>query len=231
MEKHKKYKSKFKKVIHWPIDNKANSIVGQEIQQVNFTSIIPKDALLILPKNSGLAEYRSKLEELPNQKMVVRGEDVPFFVESLSKKGVKCFGVTGEDLFKEYKFKEPFGSVTKINTVPWVDEAALFGKPALCLLGPQGKSLNNLDTFGAKPIIAISSKYKSIANNYLGKLEQKGFSFEKIYLTGAIETAAKLGIVDLAIDIVSSGRSAKEAGLRVYDRIMESNIVIVGVRE
>ena len=179
--------------------------------------------------------------------MVVRGEDVAFFVESLSKKGVKCFGITGEDLFREYKFKQPFGSVVKIDTIPWVDENALFGKPTLCLLGPQGKGLNMLDqvpkgtgpvllekyldTFGPKPIIAISSKYKSIANNYLGKLEQKGFTFEKIFLTGSIETAAKLGIADLVIDIVSSGRSAKEAGLRVYDRIMESDVVLVGVRE
>jgi ATP phosphoribosyltransferase len=183
-----------------------------------------------LPKNSGLEEYKSKLEELPNQKMIVRGEDVAFFVEAISKKGVKCIGLTGEDLFKEYKFKEPLGGVTQLQKIPWVEEGAMFGKPTLCLLGPQGKSLTMLDKSKANSI-AISSKYKSIANNYLGKLEQKGFSFEKIFLTGSVETAAKMGIADLVIDIVSSGRSAKEAGLRVYDRIMESDLVLVGVRE
>jgi len=57
---------------------------------------IPEDALLILPKNSGLEKYREAFEETPNKRVVVRAEDIPFIVESLSKKGVSCIGLTGE---------------------------------------------------------------------------------------------------------------------------------------
>ncbi|MFA6065355.1 MAG: hypothetical protein WC746_05925 [archaeon] len=163
--------------------------------------------------------------------MIVRGEDVAFFVECISKKGTKCVGLTGEDLFCEYQLKNPSCETVAIQTIPWVQEGAMFGKPTLCLLGPIGGELNNLDKNSVKQTVAISSKYKSIANKYLAKLEKKGVSFDKIFLTGSVETAAKVGIATFVIDIVSSGRSAREAGLMVYDKLMESNVVLVGVRE
>jgi ATP phosphoribosyltransferase len=207
-----------------------------------------EDKTIILPKNSGLEDFRKQVGSLPNQKIIVRGEDVAFFVDKMCKKGTNCVGLTGQDLLKEYKLKNPLSSVQEIKNLGWKDKESIFGKPALCLLGPQGKELKKLDqakqsfagpanskvcldtSFGNLKV-AINSKYRAIADNYLGKLVQKGYSFEKYYLTGATEQAATTGIVDLVIDIVSSGASAREAGLRVYDRIIESDAILVGVRE
>ena len=168
---------------------------------------------------------------MPNEQIIVRGEDVPLFVDKLQAKGISCIGLTGQDLLKEYKLKNPLSGVCEVKNLGWKNKESMFGKPTLCLLGPIGKELKNLDILGAKPKIAINSKYRAIAENYLGKLSQKGFSFEKIFLSGAVETAAKMGLVDLVIDIVCSGSSAREAGLRVYDRIIESDAILVGVRE
>jgi ATP phosphoribosyltransferase len=204
-----------------PINTQTDLINSEVLELVG-------NKTLVLPKNSGLSEYYKLLEDLPSPKLVVRGEDVPFFIDKLSSKGVRCVGLTGQDLLKEYKLKNPFASIKEIKNLGWSDTSAIFGKPTLCLLGPVGKELKNLDMFGAKPKIVINSKYKSIAENYLGKLIQKGYSFEKIYLSGATETAFELGVTDLVIDIVVSGSSARKVGLRVYDRIFESEAILVG---
>lgn len=162
--------------------------------------------------------------------MIVRAEDVPTFVEEMLKNGKKCVGLTGEDLYKEYKLKNVISSVGLIEKIPWTDQTAIFSKPSLCLLGPIGKKLKNLDTFNSKPKVAINSKYKYLSEKFLKEQEQKGFFFEKVYLNGCTEEAYKMGLCDLVIDIVYSGKSAREAGLGVYDRIMESDIVLVGER-
>jgi ATP phosphoribosyltransferase len=180
-----------------------------------------------LPKNSGLSEYAKILGELPNKKIVVRGEDVPLFVDKMLSKGVGCIGLTGQDLLREYKLKNPLSDVCEIKNLGWKDSGAIYGKPTLCLLGPMGKELKNLDTSYPKPRIAINSKYKSIADNFLGK---KGLLCEKMLLSGATETAYANGIADMVIDIVSSGASAREAGLRVYERIIDSDAILVGER-
>ncbi|MFA5125996.1 MAG: ATP phosphoribosyltransferase [archaeon] len=195
------------------------------------TLALLEDKIIILPKNSGLEEYRRVLETLPNDKVIVRGEDVPLFVDKMGAKGINCIGLTGQDLFREYKLKNSLSSISEIKNLGWKEKESLFGKPTLCLLGPIGKGLKNLDSFGVRPKIAINSKYKSIAKNYLGKLAQKGFLFEKVFLSGATEMAASAGIADLVVDIVCSGSSAREAGLRVYERIMESDAILIGVKK
>ena len=197
---------------------------------MSFVFIDPQtysEYTLVLPKNSGLENYRKQLEELPNTKITVRAEDVPLFVEKMLARGVKCVGLTGQDLLSEYRLKNPFSKVKQLKRIPWEDTLAMFGKPSLCLLGPANKRLNLLDkscTFR----VAVNSKYRATADKFLNELSQKGFSFEKIFLNGATEEAAKQGFADLVVDIVSSGKSAREAGLSVYERIIESDAALVG---
>lgn len=202
----------------------------------------------MLPKNSGLEAYCTELECLPNEKVIVRAEDVPVFVEQMLQNGKSVIGLTGEDLFREYKLKNVISKVNVIEKIPWLDESAIFNKPSLCLLGPIGKKLKNLarakqgfaepeklqlflDTSSTKPRVAINSKYKFLSEKYLKELKSKNFDFERVYLNGCTEEAYKMGLCDLVIDIVYSGKSAREAGLAIYERIMESDIVLLGVKE
>lgn len=155
----------------------------------------------------------------------VRGEDVALWVEELLKKGKKVVGITGQDLYKEYCLKNYKTITNIIKVINWNDPNALFSKPVLCLLGPNNKSL---DTIPKKQKICISEKYKYISKKYLNLLETRGFSFEKFYVKGSTESSFSIGLADLVIDIVYTGKSINELGLKVYDKIFYSNYVIIG---
>lgn len=187
-------------------------------------------AFIVAPKNSGLDEYRRKALALlcnadPSSVIEVRGEDVPLWVSQLSAKGRRVVGLTGEDLFREYCLRARTRKFRVLKRITWSDEAALFSKPCLCLLGPKEKSLNDLPS---NATVCISSKYKQIAKRYLNLLEYKGFSFLKLYVGGSVESSCAQGIADLAIDIVYTGSSMEKYGLRVFDKIFESDFLIIG---
>ena len=184
---------------------------------------------IVVPNNKSLASYRdttlSYFGNLTKDKLVEsRGEDVPFIVEELSQNGKKVFGLTGSDLLREYQLSKYNSGLFIVKTISWTDNKAKFGKPALCLLGPKEKSLEQL----SKNLkVCINSKYKNIAKRYLNVLESKGYSFVKIYLSGSTEAAYCNELSDLVIDIVYTGASIKEANLDTYDKIFESDFVII----
>ncbi len=187
---------------------------------------------IVVPNNKSLVSYRDiALGCLgsPTKGSIIesRGEDIPFIVKELSQNGKKVFGLTGSDLLREYQLSKYNSRLVIVKTIPWTDKKAKFGKPTLCLLGPREKDLQKL----SKNLkVCINSKYKNIAKRYLNVLEGKGYSFVKIYLSGSTEAAYCNGLSDLVIDIVYTGASVKEANLDVYDKIFESDFVIIGVK-
>ncbi len=188
---------------------------------------------IVVPNNKGLAVYiDAALECLgnPEEDKIVRsrGEDVPLVVEELSKNGKKAVGLTGRDLLKEYELSEYNTNLVVLKTIIWDDKNTLFGKPVLCLLGPKGKKIEDLPK---KVKVCINSKYKNLAKKYLNSLENLGYNFTKIYLSGSTEAAYSNGLSDLVIDIVYTGASIKNANLEVYGKIFESDFVIIGVKE
>lgn len=187
---------------------------------------------IVVPNNKSLLSYRDKalgyFENLGKERVIEsRGEDIPFIVEELSKNGKKVFGLTGSDLLREYQLSK-YGNVLKIiKTISWVDEKAVFGKPTLCLLGPKNKELCQLSRTLK---VCINSKYRNLAKKYLNILESQGYKFTKIYLSGSTEAAYCNGISDLVIDIVYTGKSIQDANMGVFDRIFESDFLIIGVK-
>jgi len=187
---------------------------------------------IVVPNNKSLANYVDiTLQYLGNPSkdrvVVSRGEDVPFIIEELSQNGKRIIGLTGRDLFKEYELSKYNTNIVVLKTINWDDQNAMFGKPVLCLLGPKGKKLEDLPK---NLRVSINSKYKNLAKKYLNILEDKGYRFAKIYLSGSTESAYCNGISDLVIDIVYTGSSMKNANLEVYDKIFESDFVILGVK-
>jgi phosphoribosyl-ATP pyrophosphohydrolase len=184
--------------------------------------------IFIVPKNSGLeicSDYINKYISDKTKILKVRGEDVPLFVEKLSKLRKNVIGITGDDLFKEYSFKN---SSFKIKEkIIWNNEEFLFKKPTLCLLGSK---FNSLEKLPKKINICINKKYKNISGKFLREYF-KDKNYEITYTSGATEELFSQGVVDLIIDIVCSGKSAKEAGLKVYEKIFESDIVAIEYQE
>jgi len=181
--------------------------------------------IFIIPKNSGLAICKEISKKYSGEVIEVRGEDVPLFVKKLSQQNKLAIGITGEDLFKEYSLNDPNSGLKVTERINWNDTTCIFGKPALCLLGDKNKTLDSLN----KSLkVCIHKKYAKIAKKYLSRLEEyQGFTFEKFYLNGTTESSFEKGLADLVIDIVYSGKSAKKAGLKIYDKIFESDIVII----
>lgn len=193
------------------------------------------DWTIVVPKNRSLKECKEivgtllKDEGIKGYKILeVRGEDIAFFVSKLLKENKNAIGITGEDLLREWQLENPTENLDIIRRYEWRDKEALFDKPVLCLLGPKGKKLEDLPK---NLKVAISDKYKKISKHYLNLLENLGYKFEKIYLSGSVEEAFAHGIADIVIDIVYSGKSANKAGLRCYDKIFESDIAIIGEKE
>ncbi len=185
---------------------------------------------ILSPKNSGLKKYKeiafSNLDNVEASRIVIaRGEDIPFLVKQYLKKGKNAIGLTGEDLFLDFSVSNEGNGVKVLRKIEWQDESAMFGKPALCLLGSKGTKLNKLPN-GAT--VYISSKYKNIASKYLEKFEEQGVKFNKIYINGCVETNIVEGLADLVIDIVYTGRSIKESNLKILEKITESDFVIIG---
>lgn len=182
-----------------------------------------------MPKNRSLQNYVAKalkLLDYNKEKILeVRGQDIPFLVEEFLKKNKKSIGLTGSDLFREYELENYSSRLKIIKTLVWEDEKALFKKPVLCLLGPKNKTI---ETLKRNLRVCISSKYKSIAKRYLNLLEERGYTFKKYYVNGSTESLYELGLSDLVIDVVYTGSSIKKSNLQVYDKIFQSDFVIIG---
>jgi len=181
--------------------------------------------VFIVPKNSGLSICKEIAKEYSGEIIEVRGEDIPFIVSSLIKSNKIAIGITGEDLFREFMLENKNTGIAIIEKIPWKDDNCIFGKPTLCLMGSKGKRLEDMPK---RLRVCINKKYSKISKKYLSRLEDKGFSFEKLYLSGATEQTFVNKLADLVIEIVYSGKSAEENGLEVYDKIFSSDIVVIG---
>jgi len=184
--------------------------------------------VFIIPKNSGLkCKAEEIVKEYKYEKLVeVRGEDVPLVVKRLIDRNKNVIGITGEDLFKEFLLNNKNSNIKIIERIKWDDNNYLFKKPVLCLLGQKNKELVDLP----KEIkICINSKYKELAKKLCTNLlENKGYIIEKIYASGTTEEFFINSIVDLVIDVVCTGKSAEKYDLKIYDKLFESDIVVVG---
>ncbi|MEK6933757.1 MAG: phosphoribosyl-ATP diphosphatase [Nanoarchaeota archaeon] len=183
----------------------------------------------IVPKNSGLwkcREIANSLIDDISELQEVRGEDVPLFVEKLIKENKNAIGITGEDLFKEFSINNRDTELKILKRYIWEDSTFIYKKPALCFLVSKKIEFENLPK---NLKVCISSKYKEIAKKYfINTFENRGYKIEKIYVSGATESFFEKGLVDGVIDVVCSGESAKNANLKVYEKIFESDIVIIG---
>lgn len=160
---------------------------------------------------------------------LVRGEDIPQLVEDFTEKGETVYGLTGDDLFDEYLMKKAWNNersnLIALNTYDWFDEAAMYKRPALCLMSRSG----NISDLPKEPKIAVNKKYELISNNFIDKVLYAlvKLPYIKAY-NGGTEGTVTDGINDCCIDIVYSGKSLKENDLKVAEIVRFSDIVLIG---
>ena len=124
--------------------------------------------------------------------ILVRASDVPVYVEH----GAADVGVVGKDMILEY---EP--DVYEPKDLE-------FGYCRMSIAKPKDKDIN-LD-FQEWGNLRVATKFTNIAKNYF---KENGVNAEIIKLYGSIELAPILGLSDVIVDIVSSGKTFGENGL------------------
>ncbi|NCV83507.1 MAG: ATP phosphoribosyltransferase [Actinobacteria bacterium] len=72
----------------------------------------------------------------------------------------------------------------------------------------------------------IATAYPGLVSDFLSG---KGVKAEIVTLDGAVEGAIKLGVADLIIDVVATGNTIKQAGLRIFGpTILKSQALLIG---
>ena len=128
--------------------------------------------------------------------LVIRGWDVPTYITS----GAAHLGIVGKDILME-KEEEEFVELSDLK----------LGQCRLSLAGTE-----NILTGSSK--LKIATKYPKSATNFMNSI---GIQAEIIYLNGAQEIAPILGLSDAIIDLVDTGKTLEENGLKEIETISE----------
>lgn len=135
---------------------------------------------------------------LPNyniEVILLKAADVPTYVEH----GVVDIGIAGKDVLLEQE--KQLYEVADLK----------FGK---CRFAVAGKpSMKD----GKKHLI-VATKYPNVAKRYF---TEKGQSVEIIRQEGSVELAPIMGLSDVIVDIVETGKTLKENGLIVLEEIAD----------
>ena len=125
----------------------------------------------------------------------VKPSDVAVYVE----RGAADIGVAGKDILLEYQ--------------PDVYELADLdvGKCRMAVAGFPDKKVPYGQT------LRVATKFTTIAKNYYAS---QGRDIDIIHLNGSIEIAPILGLSDVIVDIVETGKTLKENGLEVLEEIV-----------
>ncbi|MBB6454143.1 ATP phosphoribosyltransferase [Salirhabdus euzebyi] len=128
--------------------------------------------------------------------VLVKASDVPTYVEN----GAADIGFVGKDTLLEQG-----ADVFEVLDLG-------FGKCKFAVAG--------LPDQATKPNqkLTVATKYPKVAKNFYNN---KGVSVETIYLNGSVELAPLIGLSDVIVDIVETGRTLKENGLVVLEDISE----------
>lgn len=125
----------------------------------------------------------------------VKPSDVAVYVE----RGAADIGVAGKDILLEYQ--------------PDVYELAdlKVGKCRMAVAGFPDRSID------FNQVLHVATKFPNIAKAYYAS---QGRDIDIIHLNGSIEIAPILGLSDVIVDIVETGKTLKENGLEVLEEIV-----------
>lgn len=90
-----------------------------------------------------------------------------------------------------------------------------FGVCRMCVCGPVGLA-GRLDSIPNK---RVATKYPRIAREYFEMNKRE--SVEIIKLNGSVELAPLIGLAEVIVDIVESGRTLRENGLQILETIAD----------
>lgn len=127
--------------------------------------------------------------------VLLKAGDIPRYVFG----GAVDIGVVGKDTVLECDLE--VYELLELN----------FSKCQLCLAGPKGGTplFQNMK---------IATKYPNMTKRFI---KQRGIGAEIIPLSGSIEIAPLIGLSDVIVDLVQTGRTLVENNLEVYEVLLD----------
>ncbi|MGI6007120.1 MAG: ATP phosphoribosyltransferase [Ruminococcus sp.] len=136
-------------------------------------------------------------EDLKLRFFLAKGPDVPTYVEY----GAADIGIVGRDTILEEGRK--LYEVMDLG----------FGKCRMCVCGPESAA----ELLKHNQLIRVATKYPNIARDYFHN--KKHQTVEIIKLNGSIELAPIVGLSEVIVDIVETGSTLRENGLKVLEEV------------
>ena len=133
-------------------------------------------------------------EELKMRFFLAKGPDVPTYVEY----GAADIGIVGKDTILEEGRK--------------LYEVMDLGC-RMCVCGPESAK----PLLASNQLIRVATKYPNIAKDYF--YNKKHQTVEIIKLNGSIELAPIVGLSEVIVDIVETGSTLRENGLKVLEEV------------
>ncbi len=142
--------------------------------------------------------------------LLAKPADVPVYVEH----GVADLGIVGLDVLREgnYDVYEPM-------LLP-------FGHCRLSVAVPRDR-VDAYHSLRLHPNPRVATKYPNLALQFF---HTRGVSPEIIPLSGSVELGPLVGLADVIVDLVQTGRTLRENGLVEVRVIMESQAVLIANR-
>ena len=136
-------------------------------------------------------------EEQKLRFFLAKGPDVPTYVEY----GAADIGVVGSDIIME----------EKRHVYDVLDLG--FGRCRMCVAGPERAA----DLLQHHEMIRVATKYPNIARDYFYNGKQQ--TVDIIKLNGSVELGPIVGLSDVIVDIVETGSTLRENGLKVLEEV------------
>ncbi len=137
--------------------------------------------------------------------LVAKPMDVPTYVEY----GAADAGIVGQDALLESGCD--------------VYEPAVLGY-GNCRLVVAGKPEFQADGWKMLAGLRVATKYPRCAQKYF---TARGLSVEIIEVYGSVELAPSVGLADLIVDVVDTGRTLRENGLVELDEVVKSQAALI----
>ena len=135
----------------------------------------------------------------------LRPRDIAVYVGS----GELEAGITGRDLMID--------SGAQAREILPLD----FGKSTFRFAGPMEKNFSISDVSGKR----VATAYPGLVQQHLSDLK---ITAEIVRLDGAVESSVRLGVADLVADVVSTGNTLRQAGLKIFgDPILHSEAIVI----
>lgn len=178
---------------------------------------VPNKGMLSEPAWAMLSEAGYRLRSNPRQLIVedpdngielfyLRPLDIAVYVG----RGTIDVGVTGRDLLLN-------SGTQALEHMPLG-----FGASTFRFAAPNESEITDLAGIDGK---RVASSYDKLVGDYL---REHGITADIIHLDGAVESSVQLGVADLIADVVSTGTTLRNAGLRVFgEPILRSQAILI----